>query len=165
MDPVGIRPNRHSLTVPRLNNSGVHRATETCCRLPNLFGVRFACNDQRPVGTLRTACALPWTCKCLRPGQRLRHWQSATGSPKHGKDNQRLFRLELSLGLLRDNIGCNRSLRNPGPSQGHSRQPVGVGDCVPNPANLVSTQSRNRTRAHPCSRYSLSPWREPGNST
>ena len=51
------------------------------------------------------------------------------------------------------------------PTKGHSRQPVGVDDCVLGPANLVSTQSRNRTRAHPCSRYSLLPWREPGNST
>lgn len=32
-------------------------------------------------------------------------------SPKHCKDNQRLFRPELSLGLLRDNIECNAYIR------------------------------------------------------
>ena len=51
------------------------------------------------------------------------------------------------------------------PTKEHSRQPVGAGDCVPSPTNSVSTQLRNRTRARPCSRYPLSPWHGPGNST
>lgn len=57
----GIRPNRHSLTVLRLNNSGVQSATETRFRLSSLSAVRFTCDDQRPVGTLRMACARAWT--------------------------------------------------------------------------------------------------------
>lgn len=37
VDPDGIRPNRHSLTVPRLNNSSVQRATETRFRRSSLY--------------------------------------------------------------------------------------------------------------------------------
>ena len=86
---------------------------------------------------------------------------------KHGKDNQRPFQLERSFGLLRDNFGGNLPIRPRARSRdkGHSHQPVGVGNCVLSPANWVSTRLRNRTRAHPCSRYSLSPWHGPGNST
>ena len=52
----------------------------------------------------------------------------------------------------------------PIPTKGSSRQPAGVGDWILSPATVVSTQSRNRTRARPCNRNPLPPWRGPGNS-
>jgi len=55
---------------------------------------------------------------------------------------------------------------DPDPDQ-RTQSPTGRdGRLCPEPANSrVSTQSRNRSRGHPCNRNSPSPWRGPGNST
>ena len=170
LNPVGIRPNRHSLTALRLNNSGVQRAVATRCRFASLSvdpirlrqsaTCRDAKNDLRPALDLQVQ--VPHA-----PGQRLCHGPSAMGSLDRNtaRDNQRLFRPELSLGLLRDNSGMQLVQSDPIPTKGHVANPDRGWRRVLNPANRVSIQPRNWTRAHPCSRYLLLPWPGPGNST
>ncbi len=57
--------------------------------------------------------------------------KSATGSLESNtaRDHQRRFRPELSLGLLRDNIGMQLVQSVPIPTKGHVANPVGLATC------------------------------------
>lgn len=74
------------------------------------------------------------------PGQQLRHGQSATGGLETLQGQSTAVQAGMVLWVAARQHRMQLVHSAPIPTKGHSRQPVGVGDCVLSPANWVSTQ-------------------------